>query len=55
LPEKATMSSLGGWYTFHSRFWYIFAFPSTIEGETTSRLPHWVRCLLKITKIGKKK
>ena len=23
------MSSPGGWYTFHSRFWYIFALPST--------------------------
>jgi hypothetical protein len=21
--------SMGRWYTFHSRFWYIFAFPST--------------------------
>jgi hypothetical protein len=25
------MASLGGWYTFHSRFWYTLAFPSTPE------------------------
>lgn len=23
------MTGWGRWYTFHSRFWYIFAFPST--------------------------
>jgi hypothetical protein len=25
------MSFRGGWYTFHSHVWYIFAFPSTYD------------------------
>jgi hypothetical protein len=35
LSKKGITTFLPKWYTFHSHFWYIIAFPVTIEDLST--------------------